>query len=80
MITEARPIVFVEHRFQRGPHVFRGEQIAKPGDIGVPLAEDLIGEATLADLIFDFTVLVRPVRLHERVTEHAGLAAADQKG
>ena len=68
VITEVRPIVFVEHRFQRGPHIFRSEQIAKSGDIGVPLAEDLIGQAAVADLVLDLTVLVRPVRLHEGVT------------
>ena len=39
--------------FSARPHFLRSEQVAEAGDIGVPLAEDLVGEAALADLVFD---------------------------
>ena len=34
----------------------------------LPLTEDLIGQAAFTDLVVDLTVLVRPVRIHKRIT------------
>ena len=39
----------------------------------MPLAEDLVGDAALAKLVFHFPVLVGPVGRHESVGEHARL-------
>ena len=41
------------------------QEVAEPREIGVPLAEDLVGEAAAADLVLDLAVFVRPVGLHE---------------
>src|SRR3981081_1143844 len=46
----------------------------------MPLAEYLIGEPTFPDLVFDLTVLLRPVRFHERFTEHARLTVLIKRG
>ena len=53
---------------------------AEPGDFGVPLAEDLVGDAAFAELILDLAVLVRPVGRHEAVGQHAGVAAGVERG
>ena len=55
------------------------EEAAKTGDLGVPLPEDLVGDAAFAHLVFQLRMLVGPVGLHETVSEHAGLAAGVER-